>query len=84
MQTYSQTWAAKHIRLAKAHIDAVNVGQDIMRYFLEETTITHENPISSVSTDVEGRAEISYPEETGCMLKRAVQGSRQRQTDLDF
>ncbi len=55
-----------------------------MRYFLEETIITHENPISSVSTDVEGRAEISYPEETGCMLKRAVQGSRQRQTDLDF
>jgi hypothetical protein len=53
---YSQTWAIKHIRLEKAHIDAVKVGQNINEMFsttAHETT-THENSTSSVSTDVEG------------------------------
>jgi hypothetical protein len=53
---YSQTWAIKHIRLEKAHINAVNVGQDINEIFsitAQETT-THENPTSFASTDVEG------------------------------
>jgi hypothetical protein len=62
MQMYSQTWAAKHIRLARAHTDAVNVGRDIMRYFLasaQETT--HDNPTSSASTKVERRVEMVDP-----------------------
>jgi hypothetical protein len=55
MQIYSQTWAIKHIRLKKAHINAVNVGQDINEIFSStaQGRTTHENP-SSVSTDVEG------------------------------
>jgi hypothetical protein len=57
---YSQTWAVKHIRLEKAHINAVNVGQDINEIFSSTTkeTTTHENPTSSVSTDMEGQVEI--------------------------
>ena len=53
---YSQTWAIKHIRLERAHINAVNVGQDINEIFsstAQENT-THENSTFSVSTDVEG------------------------------
>jgi hypothetical protein len=53
---YSQTWPIKHIRLERAHINAVNVGQDINEIFssIAQETTTHENPTSYVSTDVEG------------------------------
>jgi hypothetical protein len=49
----------------------------------QETT-THENPTSSVSSDVEGRVETLHPEETRCSLRQAVQGSRQRRADHDI
>jgi len=56
MQMYSQTWAVKHIRLEKAHINAVNVGQDINELFYStaQKIATHETPTFSVSTDAEG------------------------------